>query len=211
MATQTFSIRLSDEYIQIFNKLHEQANEANPISKSAFFEKVLDFFANPKVKEVEVIRDTYETTVLVAKQAERIRKLEAELAQLNVTLDESNSKHDEIAQFADSLQQENASLQTEITVLHERLQAEVDRTVTDLMKEFPAQLLILTAERLSAKYKRAINPIDILQDMFLRYTIERWNKWFYDWVLTDDEIVKEAQKINPAITGIKQLKNFVIK
>lgn len=204
MANQTFSIRLSDEYINIFNKLHEQANEANPISKSAFFEKVLDFFANPKVKEVEVIRDTDETTALVATQAEYIQKLETELEQ-------SNSKRNEQTQFADSLQQENASLQTEIKVLHERLQAEVDRTVTDLMKEFPAQLLILTAERLSAKYKRAIKPIDILQDMFLRYTIERWNKWFYDWVLTDDEIVKEAQKINPAITSIKQLKNFVIK
>ncbi|MBR2618577.1 MAG: hypothetical protein IKC81_04660 [Paludibacteraceae bacterium] len=204
MANQTFSIRLSDEYINIFNKLHEQANEANPISKSAFFEKVLDFFANPKVKEVEVIRDSDETTALVATQAEYIQKLETELEQ-------SNSKRNEQTQFADSLQQENASLQTEITVLHERLQAEVDRTVTDLMKEFPAQLLILTAERLSAKYKRAIKPIDILQDMFLRYTIERWNKWFYDWVLTDDEIVKEAQKINPAITSIKQLKNFVIK
>lgn len=204
MANQTFSIRLSDEYINIFNKLHEQANEANPISKSAFFEKVLDFFANPKVKEVEVIRDTDETTSLVATQAEYIQKLETELEQ-------SNSKRNEQTQFADSLQQENASLQTEIKVLHERLQAEVDRTVTDLMKEFPAQLLILTAERLSAKYKRAIKPIDILQDMFLRYTIERWNKWFYDWVLTDDEIVKEAQKINPAITSIKQLKNFVIK
>ena len=211
MANQTFSIRLSDEYINIFNKLHEQANEANPISKSAFFEKVLDFFANPKVKEVEVIRDTDETTALVATQAERIHKLEAELANSRDSLEHYNSKQDEIAQFADSLQQENASLQKEITVLHERLQAEVDRTVTDLMKEFPAQLLILTAERLSAKYKRAINPIDILQDMFLRYTIERWNKWFYDWVLTDDEIVKEAQKINPAITSIKQLKNFVIK
>lgn len=211
MANQTFSIRLSDEYINIFNKLHEQANEANPISKSAFFEKVLDFFANPKVKEVEVIRDTDETTALVATQAAYIKQIEAELAEVKGILEKSNSKHDEIAQFADSLQQENASLRKEITVLHERLQAEVDRTVTDLMKEFPAKLLILTAERLSAKYKRAINPIDILQDMFLRYTIERWNKWFYDWVLTDDEIVKEAQKINPAITSIKQLKNFVIK
>ena len=211
MANQTFSIRLSDEYINIFNKLHEQANEANPISKSAFFEKVLDFFANPKVKEVEVIRDSDETTALVATQAERIHKLEAELANSRGFLERSNSKQDELAQFIDGLQEENASLQTEIKVLHERLQAEVDRTVTDLMKEFPAQLLILTAERLSAKYKRAINPIDILQDMFLRYTIERWNKWFYDWVLTDDEIVKEAQKINPAITSIKQLKNFVIK
>lgn len=211
MANQTFSIRLSDEYINIFNKLHEQANEANPISKSAFFEKVLDFFANPKVKEVEVIRDTDETTALVATQAERIHKLEAELANSRGFLEEFNSKHDEIAQFADSLQQENASLQTEIKVLHERLQAEVDRTVTDLMKEFPAQLLILTAERLSAKYKRNVTPVEVLTDMFLRYTIEKWNKWFYEWVLTDDEIVKEAQKINPTITSIKQLKNFVIK
>lgn len=211
MANQTFSIRLSDEYINIFNKLHEQANEANPISKSAFFEKVLDFFANPKVKEVEVIRDSDETTALVATQAERIHKLEAELAELKGILEQSNSKHDEIAQFADSLQQENASLQKEITVLNERLQAEVDRTVTDLMKEFPAQLLKLTAERLSMKYKRNVTPLEVLTDMFLRYTIEKWNKWFYEWVLTDDEIVKEAQKINPAITSIKQLKNFVIK
>ena len=215
MANQTFSIRLSDEYIDIFNKLHDQANEANPISKSAFLEKVLDFFSNPKVKEVEVIRDTPETTAKLEKLQQTIEELQSEKDSLLARLQEYEGKLDENTANTTRLQEEYSNKQQDylqqITSLQEQVNESNNRSVLDMMKDFPAALLLMTAQRLTQKYKRNIAPIDVLSDMFLRYTIERWSKWFYDWVLTDDEIVAEAQKINPAITSIKQLKNFVIK
>ena len=215
MANQTFSIRLSDEYIDIFNKLHDQANEANPISKSAFFEKVLDFFANPKVKEVEVLRDTPETTSKLKELQNTIEQLQSENESLRACLQEYESKLNESNANTARLQNDYDSKQEdylqEITSLREEVNEANKRTVLDMMKGFPAALLLITSQRLSQKYKRNITPIDVLSDMFLRYTIERWSKWFYDWVLTDDEIVAEAQKINANITSIKQLKNFIVK
>lgn len=215
MANQTFSIRLSDEYINIFNKLHEQANEANPISKSAFFEKVLDFFANPKVKEVEVVRDTPETTAKLEKQQQTIEELQSEKDSLLARLQEYEGKLDENTANTTRLQEEYSNKQQDylqqIKSLQEQVNEANNRSVLDIMKDFPSALLLMTAQRLTQKYKRNITPVDVLSDMFLRYTIERWSKWFYDWVLTDDEIVAEAKKINPNITSIKQLKNFVIK
>ena len=215
MANQTFSIRLSDEYINIFNKLHEQANEANPISKSAFFEKVLDFFANPKVKEVEVVRDTPETTAKLEKQQQTIEELQSEKDSLLARLQEYEGKLDENTANTTRLQEEYSNKQQDylqqIKSLQEQVNEANNRSVLDMMKDFPSALLLMTAQRLTQKYKRNITPVDVLSDMFLRYTIERWSKWFYDWVLTDDEIVAEAKKINPNITSIKQLKNFVIK
>ncbi|MEE1174296.1 MAG: hypothetical protein U0K53_02330 [Paludibacteraceae bacterium] len=215
MANQTFSIRLSEEYINIFNKLHEQANEANPISKSAFFEKVLDFFANPKVKEVEVIRDSDETTALVQWLKNQNTEQTENIQMLTERLQEIEGKHRETIEQTTCLQSDYdanvTKLKEQVDCLRQELNKANERTVLDMMKPFPATILNMTAARLSQKHKRNIAPVDVLTDMFLRYTIERWNKWFYDWVLTDDEIVKEAQRINPTITSIKQLKNFVIK
>ena len=67
-------------------------------------------------------------------------------------------------------------------------------------------LIELTATKLSEKYGRNVEPIQILVDMFMRYTIERWNQWFYPFQLDDSEIVQAAQSINPEINSISQIK-----
>lgn len=54
--------------------------------------------------------------------------------------------------------------------------------------EWSRKLLAQTAKRLSEKYNKTITPDMILLDMFNRYTIERWNQWFYPFVLNDREI-----------------------
>ena len=224
MANQTISFRLSDEYQAIFNKLHEQACEANgsPISKVTFLEKVLDFYSSPKVKEVEVLRDTPETTA----ELEQLRKDYAEVSELNQSLKEEvatlQRKLSENNEKTTSLQADYDSKQTDylqqITKLEEKvnkltadLSSAENRSVLDFMKPFPARLLALTAERLSQKSNKEVTPIKVLSDMFIKYTIEKWSEWFYKWVLTEDEIVAIAHEINPEITNIKQVKQLIMK
>lgn len=217
MANQTMSFRLSDEYQAIFNKLHEQACEANgsPISKVTFLEKVLDFYSSPKVKEVEVLRDTPETTAELeqlkkdyAEASELNKSLKEEVASLQRKLSENNDITTRLQSDYECLQRDYTSKQQEVNTLEKDLSTAENRSVLDFMKPFPARLLALTAERLSQKYKREVTPIQVLGDMFLRYTIEKWSEWFYPWVLTEADILNEAQKINPNITSVKQLKTW---
>ncbi|MBR2369703.1 MAG: hypothetical protein IKA83_06065 [Paludibacteraceae bacterium] len=220
MANQTISFRLTDEYQAIFNKLHEQACKANgsPISKVTFLEKVLDFYSSPKVKEIEVFRDTPETTA----ELEKLRKDYAEVSELSQSLteeveslqrklSENNEKTTRLQSDYECLQRDYTSKQQEVNTLEKDLFTAENRSVLDFMKPFPARLLALTAERLSQKYNREVTPIQVLGDMFLRYTIEKWSEWFYPWVISEDEIVAIAHEINPEITNIKQVKQIITK
>lgn len=103
--------------------------------------------------------------------------------------------------------QEKSKQITDLTQEKIHLQS---KTILDLLKPYTARLLKITSERLSAKYKREIEPIDVLSDMFLKYTIERYSLWFYDFVVKDTELIELAQQINPEITSIKQIKQIVI-
>lgn len=85
--------------------------------------------------------------------------------------------------------------------------ASVKLTLNPLVVE----LLEVTASRLSDKYNRTIEPMQVLVNMFTRYTLERWNEWFYPFVIRDNEIIKIAMQINPELSTIshieKQLAN----
>lgn len=220
MANQTISFRLTDEYQAIFNKLHKQACEANgsPISKVTFLEKVLDFYSSPKVKEVEVLRDTPETTAELEQLkkdynevSETCKNLTEEVASLQRKLSENNDTTTRLQSDYECLQRDYTSKQQEVNTLEKDLFTAENRSVLDFMKPFPARLLALTAERLSQKYNREVTPIQVLGDMFLRYTIEKWSEWFYPWVISEDEIVAIAHEINPEITNIKQVKQIITK
>ncbi len=63
-----------------------------------------------------------------------------------------------------------------------------DYTIVLQPSSWIADLLYLTADKLSKKYNKEVTPQMILLDMFLRYTIEQWNMWFYPFVLTEREI-----------------------
>ena len=85
--------------------------------------------------------------------------------------------------------------------------ASVKLTLNPLVVE----LLEVTASRLSDRYKCTVDPMQILVEMFTRYTLERWNEWFYPFVMRDNEIIKIAMQINPELSTIshieKQLAN----
>lgn len=81
----------------------------------------------------------------------------------------------------------------------------------DILHFFPplcAEMLDITARRLTEKRKDGlvVTPQIILGDMFLKYTIQRWNNWFYWPVLTDNEIVAIAQDHDERLINIKMVK-----
>lgn len=222
MATKTLSIRVTEEYESIFDQLHAKANAESPISKSAFFERMLDSYANPKVKEVEVLRDTPETTAELEQLkkdynevSETCKNLTEEVVRLQSKLSENNEKTTSLQADYDSKQtdylQQITELEEKVNKLTADLSTAENRSVLDFMKPFPARLLALTAERLSQKSNKEVSPIKVLSDMFIKYTIEKWSEWFYKWVLTEDEIVAIAHEINPEITNIKQVKQLIMK
>ena len=97
---------------------------------------------------------------------------------------------------------ENGLLKTKCEQLEKMDWIQVRTTI----KPFAVSLIELTAVKLSVKYGRAVEPMEILVDMFMRYTIVRWNQWFYPFQLDDSEIVQAAQAINPEINSISQIK-----
>lgn len=81
----------------------------------------------------------------------------------------------------------------------------------DILHYFPtitARMLDITAERLTAKRRDGltITPAMILADMFNKYTIQRWNNWFYWPVLTDNDIIEIAETIDERLTSIRMIK-----
>lgn len=80
-----------------------------------------------------------------------------------------------------------------------------------MIQPFPVALLEATAARLSERYNREITPLQILVDMFIRYTIERNAEWFYPFVLKDKDIVSMAHELNENVISIAQIKQAFCK
>ena len=218
MATKTLSIRVTEEYESIFDQLHAKANAESPISKSAFFERMLDSYANPKVKEVEVLRDTPETTAELEQLkkdynevSETCKNLTEEVENLQSKLSVNQMTTRSLQADYNSKQQDYLYLKQEVGELNAKLYTAENRSVLDLLNPLTAELLKITSEKLSNKKNENITPIRIVEDMFLRYTIEKNNQWFYKWVVTDAEILKSANNLNPAIKSIEQLKKILWK
>ena len=81
----------------------------------------------------------------------------------------------------------------------------------DILHYFPAltaRMLEVTAHRLTSKRKDGleVTPQMILGDMFNKYTIQRWNNWFYWPVLTDGDIIEIATDIDERLSDIRMVK-----
>lgn len=164
-------------------------------------------------------------------QLEEVRSdLNDKVAELQRAEAHSQALQQQLNELGNKTNEETASLQEQIRTLEEQNMSlasvirERDTTITELQEKHPtwAQIRITlqpftvalieeTARRLSEKYGRTIAPMSILTDMFLRYTIERWNEWFYKFCLNDREILAIAQEINPDIKSIDQVKKAVCK
>lgn len=164
-------------------------------------------------------------------QLEEVRSdLNDKVAELQRAKAHGQALQQQLNELGNKTNEETASLQEQIRTLEEQNMSlasvirERDTTITELQEKHPtwAQIRVTlqpftvalieeTARRLSEKYGRTIAPMSILTDMFLRYTIERWNEWFYKFCLNDREILAIAQEINPDIKSIDQVKKAVCK
>ena len=125
--------------------------------------------------------------------------------------DERKSLENKIFQLENErIQMENNGIRLEnerISLENEDIWLKIKRNITP----FSAYLLENTAEKLSARYNKDVKPLQILIDMFMRYTIEKWSQWFYPFVLSDKEILEIAQQINPEIKNINEIKKTLPK
>ena len=164
-------------------------------------------------------------------QLEEVRSdLNDKVAELQRAKAHGQALQQQLNELGNKTNEETASLQEQIRTLEEQnmslasVISERDTTIAELQEKHPtwAQIRVTlqpftvalieeTARRLSEKYGRTIAPMSILTDMFLRYTIERWNEWFYKFCLNDREILAIAQEINPDIKSIDQVKKAVCK
>lgn len=164
-------------------------------------------------------------------QLEEVRSdLNDKVAELQRAEARGQALQQQLNELGNKTNEETASLQEQIRTLEEQnmslasVISERDTTIAELQEKHPtwAQIRLTlqpftvalieeTARRLSEKYGRTIAPMSILTDMFLRYTIERWNEWFYKFCLNDREILSIAQEINPDIKSIDQVKKAVCK
>lgn len=164
-------------------------------------------------------------------QLEEVRSdLNNKVAELQRAEAHGQALQQQLNELGNKTNEETASLQEQIRTLEEQnmslasVISERDTTIAELQEKHPtwAQIRVTlqpftvalieeTARRLSEKYGRTIAPMSILTDMFLRYTIERWNEWFYKFCLNDREILAIAQEINPDIKSIDQVKKAVCK
>lgn len=120
-------------------------------------------------------------------------------------LSESSQADAELAQKLADATQKCAELELQLAEQAQSASAAEDREHT-LVIEIPAVTMALlreTARRLSEKYGKEFKPGDILLDMFFRYTVERWNEWFYPFVLKDKDIEETTG------TTIKVLKEYI--
>lgn len=164
-------------------------------------------------------------------QLEEVRSdLNDKVAELQRAEAHGQALQQQLNELSNKTNKETASLQEQIRTLEEQnmslasVISERNTTIAELQEKHPtwAQIRVTlqpftvalieeTARRLSEKYGRTIAPMSILTDMFLRYTIERWNEWFYKFCLNDREILAIAQEINPDIKSIDQVKKAVCK
>lgn len=164
-------------------------------------------------------------------QLEEVRSdLNDKVAELQRAEAYGQALQQQLNELGNKTNEETASLQEQIRTLEEQnmslasVISKRDTTIAELQEKHPtwAQIRVTlqpftvalieeTARRLSEKYGRTIAPMSILTDMFLRYTIERWNEWFYKFCLNDREILAIAQEINPDIKSIDQVKKAVCK
>lgn len=149
---------------------------------------------------------------------ERLQKAEQDFEQSNAQvidldrrLQASMLEQEQHATAANTLQEQNLQLARTVSDQEQTIKALQSMQPTweqmrSILQPFPVALLEETAARLTERYKRDITPLQILVDMFLRYTIDRNAEWFYPFVLRDKDIVAIAHELNENVVSIQQIR-----
>lgn len=122
------------------------------------------------------------------------------ITKLNQDLATANEK----AQKAES---EAGKLQNQIQSLTDQLTALQSETKGYILQPFVTKYLEQLAVKLSAKYKKEVTPVNIIEDYIIRYNLtEHWTQWFHPWVMSEKDAVNIAREINPEIKSFEDIK-----
>lgn len=207
--TTTLSYRVKDTTKQRADALGVLGKGDN-VDADTSFTKLLDAYEN-SLHQAEADSEQSEMLNALA------QKLQCPINEVNEKLTAFQEEHDQLIASQKELNErheqslaENELLKAEIEQLQVACNQIDWEKIKKSMKPFVVDLLELTARKLSDKYNKEVTPMQVMVDMFLRYTIERWNQWFYPFVVKDDEIIRLAQQYNHDIKSISQLKSIVL-
>ena len=207
--TTTLSYRVKDTTKQRADSLGVLGKGDN-VDADTSFTKLLDAYEN-SLHQAEADSEQSEMLNALA------QKLQCPINEVNEKLTAFQEEHDQLIASQKELNErheqslaENELLKAEIEQLQVACNQIDWEKIKKSMKPFVVDLLELTARKLSDKYNKKVTPMQVMVDMFLRYTIERWNQWFYPFVVKDDEIIRLAHQYNPDIKSISQLKSIVL-
>lgn len=200
MARKTVSF-VADE--ATYNQLKEIFPEA--VGRPENLKLLVDALLNSKQDVEEVVENTFNSNLIGSISA--IYQCDPSEISNYIQLDQNEIY---------VLKNQKKELLSEIELLKQANTEQKDRInepvkweqIRKIINPLPLLLLELTAERLSEKLNKQITPMQILVDMFLRYTVERQSNWFYPFVLNDREILSLAREINPEIVSIDNLKSL---
>lgn len=210
MAQKTLGIRCNEvNYNLIQNEIDTVILNNQATTKEAALIYLLDKAKNND--NAELTKEFNEQINSINQECNaQTAELTKQLAECEQSLTEKDDTINELSERVQLLEESLSNKKNLLQQLNDTVRANTNRNTDDLILEslepLPAMLLKITAEKLTKKYKREVTPTMILVDMFVKYTVEQYSIWFYPFVISDDEIIKIAQTINPDITSINQLK-----
>lgn len=146
------------------------------------------------------------------RQEETIRR------EMQQAINDNSQKGDMVQLRFDELQAKYDNLQEQYSAAT-AANAELNDRLTDFGNRQQGYVLSPFAQSMAEAICRIHNensdhpwrPEMLLEDMLLRYNIERRARWFYPFVLTDSAIVALAHNINPQVQNIDQLKAWIFR
>ena len=180
------SIKTDDATQEQYQNMFLEAKELDPtLTQGKFFADMVRKLqeSNPEPGPVDlsnyILKETHEEI------HENYTRYHNILFAINQTLatDDQQFELEEIPEMIRKIQQ-RAMMVPAVEYLPEPMQ---ENEIRFEIPEPHLSLLNETKKRLSEKYGTTITMKDILLDMFARYTIERYNEWFYPFVISPDE------------------------
>ncbi len=214
------TIKTTEEAQQEFASIVEELkSRGKAFTNSDALNVLMDSYNNPqtverdsaatlqRLKEAETLLHDLQTKQAANENAaaeyeQKITELTAQLQAAQDRLEHAEASNRQLEESSYKATEQAAQLETELR--------QAKTSIDELqLKPFPKRLLELTAEKLSLRYGKQVTPTEILSDMFLKYTIQQYNVWFYPFVLSDKVIVSVANSINPQITTMQQVKQLI--
>lgn len=202
------------------------------------YARLIGHFPQPGAKgNMEALLDAFENQGVDNGSTAEVTRLQQELDRVNAELEKKQADYDRINANNIELDRKYMTLESSSTGNTERIaeltktNEEQEQTISELRDQIkaltnqeitweqmkpafsPLTVLMLeeTANRLSVLLNKPVTEINILADIFNRYTVERNSEWFYPFVLKKQDIVNIAHSINPNVVNFDQVLRAIVK